>query len=136
MTPKQCRFVEEYLVDLNATAAAERVGYKSASKMGPRLVGKSSIQAAIQEAQAERAVRVQITADFVLRRLKDEAENLDNPAPARVQALIALGKHLALFTERVQIEQRKRLEVTIRVVDARSVRDAALPDVSRGCPVE
>jgi phage terminase small subunit len=40
LTPKQTRFVEEYLIDLNATAAAIRAGYsaKTANQQGPRLL--------------------------------------------------------------------------------------------------
>lgn len=51
LTPKQARFVEEYLVDLNATQAAIRAGYsaRNADVDGPRLLGKAGIQAAIQD---------------------------------------------------------------------------------------
>jgi len=49
MTPKQQKFVQEYLVDLNATAAARRAGYseKTANKIGTQLLGKTSIQQAV-----------------------------------------------------------------------------------------
>jgi phage terminase small subunit len=71
LTPKQKRFVEEYLVDLNAAAAARRAGYseKTADKMGAKLVVKSSIQEAIQLLQNNRSQRTEITADNVLREL-------------------------------------------------------------------
>ncbi len=71
MTPKQKRFVEEYLVDLNATQAAIRAEYseKTASRIGPELLGKTCIAEAIQKALAERAKRTQITADRVLQEL-------------------------------------------------------------------
>ncbi len=41
LTPKQARFVEEYLIDLNATQAAIRAGYsaKTAEVQGSRLLG-------------------------------------------------------------------------------------------------
>lgn len=54
LTPKQQRFVEEYLVDLNATQAAIRAGYsaRNADKIGPRLVGQSRIAAALAVALA------------------------------------------------------------------------------------
>ena len=43
LTEKQKRFVQEYLVDLNATAAARRAGYseKTADRIGPELLGKT-----------------------------------------------------------------------------------------------
>ena len=48
LTDKQKRFVDEYQVDLNATAAAKRAGYseKTAYSMGQRLLKKVEIQAA------------------------------------------------------------------------------------------
>lgn len=69
LTPKQKRFVAEYLVDLNATAAAKRAGYnqKTAYSIGQENLKKPEIQSAIQEAQAERQKRTEITQDMVLR---------------------------------------------------------------------
>lgn len=75
MTPKQARFVDEYLVDLNATQAAIRAGYKGdPDTVGPRLLGYVGVASAIAERQAERSKRTQIDADWVLRRLAAEAE--------------------------------------------------------------
>lgn len=71
MTPKQQRFVEEYLIDLNATQAAIRAGYsaKDADVQGPRLLGNVGIAAAIEKAMSKRAARTEITADQVVREL-------------------------------------------------------------------
>lgn len=68
LTPKQKQFVAEYLVDLNATAAARRAGYsaKTADRIGPELLGKTCVSQAIQEAQIERQRRTQITQDMVI----------------------------------------------------------------------
>lgn len=68
LTPKQARFVEEYLVDLNASAAARRAGYspRTADAIGRENLGKPTIEAAIAERQAARSERTQITADRVL----------------------------------------------------------------------
>lgn len=68
MTKKQKRFVEEYLIDLNATQAAIRAGYspKTANEQGARLLAKVSIQAAVSKAQAERSRRTGINQDRVL----------------------------------------------------------------------
>lgn len=65
LTPKQLRFVAEYLVDLNATGAAERAEYKQAHSQGPRLLKQPNIAAAIAAAQAARAQRLEISADRV-----------------------------------------------------------------------
>jgi phage terminase small subunit len=62
---KQAVFRDEYLVDLNATAAAERAGY-SDPNYGRQLLTNPNVAAAIHEALAERSQRTQITADRVL----------------------------------------------------------------------
>ncbi|CAP41307.1 terminase small subunit [Bordetella petrii] len=71
LTDKQRRFVEEYLVDLNATQAAIRAGYskKTAASIGEENLRKPDIAKAIQEAQAARSKRTGITQDHVLREL-------------------------------------------------------------------
>ena len=71
MTPKQKRFVEEYLIDLNATQAAIRAGYsaRTANIEGPKTLVKPSIKAEIDTALAERAKRMEVTADQVIREL-------------------------------------------------------------------
>ena len=74
LTAKQQRFVEEYMVDLNATAAARRAGYsaRTAEWQGPQLLGKTHVAAAISERKAERSERTKIDADWVLRTLAAE----------------------------------------------------------------
>jgi len=71
LTAKQQRFVEEYLVDLNATQAAIRSGYsaKNADKIGSELLGKTRVAEAVAEAQEKRSQRTGITQDRVLNEL-------------------------------------------------------------------
>lgn len=71
MTKKQQRFVEEYLIDLNATQAAIRAGYKpdNAQQMGSENLSKPVISAAIAKAMAERSKRTGINQDRVLHEL-------------------------------------------------------------------
>ena len=71
LTEKQKRFVQEYLVDLNATAAAKRAGYseKSASRIAVELLNKTQVSAEIQKQQAKRQKRVEITQEKVLEEL-------------------------------------------------------------------
>jgi phage terminase small subunit len=68
---KQQRFVDEYLVDLNATQAAIRAGYseKTAYAIGVENLRKPQIRDAVDAAMRARAERVQLTADDVLREL-------------------------------------------------------------------
>ena len=71
LTPKQQRFVEEYLVDLNATRAAIRAGYspKTARQQGYENLTKPYIEAAIQRALEERSERTRVRADRVVTEL-------------------------------------------------------------------
>ncbi|AEZ50846.1 terminase small subunit [Burkholderia phage DC1] len=71
ITPKQQAFVDEYLIDLNATKAAIRAGYspKTAQEQSSRLLSKPHVQAAIAEAKARRAERTEIDQDRIVREL-------------------------------------------------------------------
>lgn len=71
LSAKQARFVEEYLLDLNATQAAIRAGYsaKTAASVGFENLRKPNIAAAIAAAQAARSKRTEITQDRVLAEL-------------------------------------------------------------------
>lgn len=103
ITPKQQRFVQEYLVDLNATQAAIRSGYKQPHSQGPRLLENVGVKAAIAAGQTKLAERTGITVDYVLNGLREIAERCRGedfqPAPG-ARALELLGKHLGMFVER------------------------------------
>jgi phage terminase small subunit len=122
LTPKQQRFVQEYLVDLNATAAARRAGYseQTAEQQGYRLLRNVQVAAAVEAAQKARADRVEVTQDYVLRRLVREAEYEGDGSShsARVQALTQLGKHLKMFTDKVEADHTHLLAVVEEIVDA------------------
>ncbi|WP_314878548.1 terminase small subunit [Haemophilus parahaemolyticus] len=132
LNEKQKRFVGEYLIDLNATQAAIRAGYSqnTARSIGQRLLTFVDIQAAIQQAQSNRSERVQITQEEVIRRLlenvdiasgkkattitipskNENGEVIGNDVahfvyePSAVnKALELLGKHLGMFTQKVEM---------------------------------
>ncbi|UYU30286.1 terminase small subunit [Siccibacter colletis] len=71
LTDKQEMFCREYLIDLNATQAAIRAGYseKTANEQGAQNLAKLSIQSRISELKTERNDRIDIDADYVLKRL-------------------------------------------------------------------
>ncbi|HBO0430491.1 TPA: terminase small subunit [Pseudomonas aeruginosa] len=81
LTKKQRLFVDEYLIDLNATQAAIRAGYSTrrATEIGYQLLQRSEVAQAIQAAMAERSKRTEVEADYVIRRLReiDEMDVLD-----------------------------------------------------------
>ncbi len=71
MTKKQKRFIEEYLIDLNATQAAIRAGYspETAGSIGNENLKKPEIRARIDTAMAERSKRTGVNADRVIEEL-------------------------------------------------------------------
>jgi len=71
LTERQKRFVDEYLIDLNATQAAIRAGYseKTAYRIGAELLQKTSVAEQIEKRKAARIRRTEITQDFVLTEL-------------------------------------------------------------------
>lgn len=72
LTPKQERFVAEYLIDLNATQAAIRAGYSknTAEKIGSENLQKPEIRACLNTAKIERSEKTGVTAERVLREME------------------------------------------------------------------
>lgn len=68
LTAKQRRFIDEYLIDLNATQAAIRAGYSpdTAYSIGSENLKKPEIRARIDKAIAERSKRTGINAERVV----------------------------------------------------------------------
>lgn len=81
LTPRQSRFVDEYLLEPNATQAYIRAGYSAngANTAAARLLSNVRIQTAIQQRMDDRAKRTQVDADYVLHRLHsiDQLDILD-----------------------------------------------------------
>ena len=77
LTKQQRRFVDEYMIDLNATQAAIRAKYgkKNAGTVGPRLVRKSHVAKEIQKRMDRRSKRTEIKADEIVEQL-NEIRNL------------------------------------------------------------
>lgn len=135
LTPKQEMFCLEYLKDFNATQAAIRSGYsvKTAKAIGTENLAKPAIRAKIEAFKAERNARVQISVDDVLRDLmkikdislqgfckKDEEGNvikdaLDKNAAIKVTEL--LGKHLAMFTDKKEIDINAKVSIVDNILE-------------------
>lgn len=103
LTEKQKRFVEEYLLDLNATAAARRAGYKDPN-IGRQLITKNNVSEAIQRAIADRNARTEVDQDYVIEKLKEIADREASDAQDsalkvanKIKALELLGRHLGIF---------------------------------------
>ena len=132
LTPKQGRFVAEYLIDLNATQAAIRAGYsvKTAGQIGEQNLKKLEIAAAVKAAMEKRADRNGVTQDEVISGLRELRDMAMGKKPMRVTeilrvsgkppktieldvkvfeaaaakgALELLGKHIGMFKEKVEL---------------------------------
>lgn len=132
LTPKQRRFCAEYLIDLNATQAAIRAGYSkhTAKSQGQRLLTYVDIKAEVGTKTKKQVEKVDISAEYVLSSLKEVAERCRTAVPVMVRegrklvqkideetgegvwefdssganrALELLGKHLAIFTDRLEV---------------------------------
>jgi phage terminase small subunit len=92
LTPRQERFVSEYLLDLNASAAALRAGYKHPD-IGRQLLTKTHVQDAIAAAQQARAKRLEVTTDEIDQALYAIATDYEN-TPHAVCVRAALAAYL------------------------------------------
>ena len=109
ITNKQKRFCEEFLVDLNATQAAIRAGYsyKTARQIAAQNLSKLYIQDHLKELRGRQQERTQITADSVVKELAligfaEIGENIK--ASDKNKSLELLGKHLGMFTQKIEAE--------------------------------
>lgn len=87
LTELQERFCQEYLVDLNATGAARRAGYKAKrlDQAAYEVLRKPEIEARIAQLQLERGRRTRITQDYVLENLEEVLERCMQRAPVMVR---------------------------------------------------
>ena len=145
LTPKQERFVAEYLIDLNATQAAIRAGYseKTAQVIGSENLSKPMIAAAVAAAQVKRSKRTEVTQDYVLTTIRDTMERckqaepvvyqngnpvmIDTPdgeiapaykfdAAAVLKGAELLGRHLAMFTDKKTVDLNHGVQDTDDII--------------------
>jgi len=114
LSDKQKAFCHEYTIDLNATQAAIRAGYspRTAQEQSSRLLSKAIVSDHVARLQEKQAEKAGIKAGYVLQSIHDIAKNatelvetesglaMRNPMAA-LRAYEMLGKHLALFTDKV-----------------------------------
>lgn len=134
LTPKQKLFVDEYLIDLNATQAAIRAGYSpnNADKIGSELLGKTRVSDAISKAMAERSRRTGINQDRILMELAkialvnpanvvdfDEATILDSALPEDLAAVASVK------VKRFPTKEGEGIEREIKFYDKTKALDLA-----------
>ena len=105
LTNKQELFIQYYMISLNATSAAIKAGYKekTARVIGSQNLSKLNIKAEIDLRIAKRSQDNGITADYVLQGIKAIADKGEREND-QLKAYELLGKHLKLFTEKIESE--------------------------------
>ena len=141
LTPKQERFCQEYLIDLNATQAAIRAGYSkdTAGAIGHENLTKPEIRTRVADLIDQRSKRTLVHADFVIDNLVEVSQRSLQKVPVMVfdptnkemvqktdeegrhvwefdsnganRALELLGKHLKMFTDKGEMAG----ELTVKV---------------------
>lgn len=121
LTSKQKAFVQEYLIDLNATQAARRAGYKN-PEIGRQLITNHNVSSAIQAALKAREKRTEVTQDYVITKLREIAEKDASDGPDselkyanKIRALELLGKHTGAFDGGAKEGQNEPVKVVIDV---------------------
>jgi len=104
LTPKEQRFVAEYLIDGNATRAALVAGYspQSAQRQGSQVLARPRVKAAVAKALREQQKRTLTKADQVLLDINELADKAAKAGEfsAAIRGKELLGKHYKLFTEK------------------------------------
>jgi len=105
LTAKQQRFVDEYMIDLNATQAALRAGYseKTSYSIGQENLKKPEIAKEIEKRQQKHAEKAEMTVEWVLQQYRDIILGTKETEPNTARgALDSVAKHLGMFKERLE----------------------------------
>lgn len=142
LTDKQQRFIDEYLIDLNATQAAIRAGYsaKTAAVIGAQNLIKLNIADAIAKAQEKRSERTEVSQDYVIKTIVETIERCSQAkqvydksgelvmtetpdgslAPAYkyesssvLRGAELLGKHLGMFVDKSEVKTEGNISINI-----------------------
>lgn len=109
LTGKHKKFADEYLIDLNATQAYLRAGYKCkedvARRNASRLLTNADVQSYIEERQQKLQKKTGMDQEWVLNQYKYlYDENKDKDAQVAKSTLDSVAKHLGMFTDKLQID--------------------------------
>ena len=143
LNDRQLRFCKEYVVDLNGTQAAIRVGYskKAACEQASRLLGEANIKAEISKLQEKVSEKTKTTAAWVINNLREVVERCMQKTPVMVydreerckvqvedeegngvwqfdsaganRALELIGKHVGAFPDKLQVDLKQDYGVIV-----------------------
>lgn len=139
LKPMQQRFVDEYLIDLNATQAAIRAGYseKTAYSQGQRLLKNVEIDKVVRLRVGDRVERTEVDQDYVIKTIVETIERCSQARPVYdksgelvmmetpngelapvykydatnvLKGAELLGRHLGMFTDKVEMGGKLAIE--------------------------
>lgn len=136
LNPQQRKFVTEYLVDFNASAAADRAGYSTANhSVGTYLMNQPRILDEVRRRCLAIQTRLELTADDVrsgfARIATDPREQADGGPSweARIVAFRELGKLMGLYVAKIHVTGTLTLEDLLLAAERKR---AELPKVAEG----
>lgn len=155
LTGKQERFIEEYLIDLNGSAAYLRAGYKCknsdvAATQACTLLKNPKVAHAIKEANDNRSAKTKLTQEWVIEKLnlcvaksleEEEVQKWDYEhkklagtgryiydSKGATKALELLGKHLGMYRTDVNLSGLVGVKIIDDIDSADSAEDTAGED--------
>jgi phage terminase small subunit len=105
VTARRAKFIDEYLIDLNASQAAIRAGYsaRNANVEGARLLANVSVSEEIARRGAIQARRTGYNQERVMREIAEVASSPESKMPEKLKALELMGKHMGMFRDNVTV---------------------------------
>lgn len=106
LSPKMEAFIDEFFVDLNASAAVLRAGYKTRNqhRMASELMNHPLVAAEIERRKLKLQEKKELQADYLINKLVDIIDNTEKANPmACLRAIELAGKTMALWRERQEI---------------------------------
>ena len=116
LTPKQARFVREYLTDFNATQAVIRAGYSpnGASVQGSRLLANATVMAEVERLAKCKDDKLGLSNERILAKLAEIAFADDKSTRDALRALDILCKTRGMYLRKSEVEQ-EHITITLNM---------------------
>lgn len=105
LSPKMEAFIDEFMISRNASDAILKAGYKTTNqnKIGAELLNHPLVRAEIDRRTEERREKSELHADYLINKLVNVIDNMEEKTSDRLKAIELAGKTLALWRERQEI---------------------------------
>jgi phage terminase small subunit len=123
ISKRQKQFVNEYLVDRNATAAAKRAGYAegSAHNAGCVLMKKPEIMAAIQKKEIKICEKLDLSVEKIISQIEDVRKECmaNQDYRAALKALEMLGRHIGMWREQIDVNVKSAHMLIVEYLESK-----------------